>query len=368
MEIFHQLLQHVQALLPAVLWASIMASLCLGLLYMVVKLLGDIVNPCLMYSLWLLLGLRMFLWTKPFGIFDFSADIGAYFVFAWILGASITLARFCLLHAFYYRNILRHETKLPEWLHSLFMEVREEVQVKARPTLIVTKATTVPLLMGTFRPVMVLPVGLIKKENGENLRQILRHEMMHLRGGDIWFGWLWTIAISLHWFNPFLWLARRSLGLWREIACDWRTTGRMSDRDRLEYGRTLLVLAQSNSVSNWSGAACIAEKTGDIERRITMISKKFPTMKKRTFSNISLGLITILFFMATLCVPLFHVDLAIAATDETAEGDVPKIVKIEPKNEAKDVDPKKTTELRVTFDRDMFTGSYSWCGGRADFS
>lgn len=362
MEFFNQLLQYTQTLLPAILWASIMTSLCLGLLYLTTKLVGDIVNPCLIYALWLLLGVRMFLWTNPLKALDFSADVGTYIAFAWLMGSAITLARFCILHAFHYRDILRRETKLPEWLHSLFMEVREEVQVRARPTLIVTEATTVPLLMGTFRPVMVLPVNLARRENKENLRQILRHEMAHLRGGDLWFAWFWIVAISLHWFNPFLWFARRSLGLWREIACDWRTTDQMSERERLEYGRTLLVVAQSSSGSNWSGAACIAEKTCDIERRITMISKKFPKMKKRIFSNFSFGTIAILFFVGTLCFPLYHQSTAIAALED-ATNEAPAITKMEPKNGAKDVDPEKTTELRVTFDRDMDTGGYSWCGG-----
>lgn len=46
---------------------------------------------------------------------------------------------------------------------------------------------------------------------------------------------------------------------------------------------------------------------------------------------------------------------------------VPKIAKMEPENGAKDVDAEKTTELRVTFDRDMNTGGFSWCGGGEDF-
>ena len=45
----------------------------------------------------------------------------------------------------------------------------------------------------------------------------------------------------------------------------------------------------------------------------------------------------------------------------------PKITKMEPENGAKDVDADKVTEIRVTFDRDMNTNGYSWCGGPPSF-
>ncbi|MCL2743178.1 MAG: PDZ domain-containing protein [Planctomycetaceae bacterium] len=44
-------------------------------------------------------------------------------------------------------------------------------------------------------------------------------------------------------------------------------------------------------------------------------------------------------------------------------GGVPVIVKMEPANGAADVDAAVVKELRVTFDIDMNTGGYSWCGG-----
>lgn len=44
-------------------------------------------------------------------------------------------------------------------------------------------------------------------------------------------------------------------------------------------------------------------------------------------------------------------------------SNTPTVVKFEPASGAKDVDPESVTELRVTFDRDMDTGGFSWCGG-----
>jgi len=41
----------------------------------------------------------------------------------------------------------------------------------------------------------------------------------------------------------------------------------------------------------------------------------------------------------------------------------PQVIKMEPANGADDVDADAVVELRVTFDRDMNTDGYSWCGG-----
>ncbi len=43
-------------------------------------------------------------------------------------------------------------------------------------------------------------------------------------------------------------------------------------------------------------------------------------------------------------------------------SEVPKIVKLEPEDKAKEVDPETVKEIRITFDRDMNTTSWSWCG------
>jgi len=47
--------------------------------------------------------------------------------------------------------------------------------------------------------------------------------------------------------------------------------------------------------------------------------------------------------------------------------DAPVVVKMEPPNGAVDVDAAGVKELRVTFDIDMNTGGYSWCGGGETF-
>ena len=373
MDIFDSIGQSFPTIFPAVLLTSAMATLFLGLIFATTRLIGNRVNPRLIYILWLLLGLRMCLLVTPFEM-PFLTSIVKYLALGWAVGAVGIFSFYCLQYFRNYRDILRHETKLPEWLHSLFLEVRKDLKVPVRPTLIVTDTDCEPLLMGTFRPVVVLPQRLVEaNENSrELLRQVLRHEMTHLSGCDLWLAWLWTIAISLHWFNPLIWKAKSSFGLWREIACDWRVTSRMSDLERLKYGQTLLTMAQNSSSSIFNGAVFVSEKSCDIERRISMISKNFREMKSRFFSNFSLVIVAAVVFTATLCMPLSPETTALAADKiavdplKQAEQEPPKIIKMVPENGAKDVDPEVVKELKVTFDRDMNEGM-AWCGGGPAF-
>lgn len=54
---------------------------------------------------------------------------------------------------------------------------------------------------------------------------ILRHELAHYQRGDLWLGLLFHSLASLHWFNPFAWLAVRRLAESAEWSCDAEASG-----------------------------------------------------------------------------------------------------------------------------------------------
>ena len=58
-----------------------------------------------------------------------------------------------------------------------------------------------PVLIGIRRPFIVLPKGTVEAEDAE---LVLRHEFTHLKRHDLWYKWLYQLALCVHWFNPFL--------------------------------------------------------------------------------------------------------------------------------------------------------------------
>ena len=62
--------------------------------------------------------------------------------------------------------------------------------------------------LGLLSPRLILPDRAYTKEMLEN---ILRHELTHYRRRDVLCKWAAALTGCIHWFNPFVWIARRQL-------------------------------------------------------------------------------------------------------------------------------------------------------------
>jgi len=96
-----------------------------------------------------------------------------------------------------------------------------------------------PFVLGVFRPKIYLPSGLAENE----LEYILLHERTHIRRLDYLTRALAWLAVSLHWFNPLVWLAFRMAGQDMEQSCDEAVLGRMGRDVRGDYSQSLLRLS-----------------------------------------------------------------------------------------------------------------------------
>jgi beta-lactamase regulating signal transducer with metallopeptidase domain len=93
-----------------------------------------------------------------------------------------------------------------------------------------------------FRPVLVLPEGLAGALEPDELRQVLLHELAHVKRGDLILDWFPAIARLLFFFHPVAhWAAGRIL-LERELACDQAAIN-LSNHDAASYARMLVRVA-----------------------------------------------------------------------------------------------------------------------------
>lgn len=91
-------------------------------------------------------------------------------------------------------------------------------------------------ILGFIRPQIYIPLGLSQTVR----RHILAHERTHLEKGDHWFKMIGFVALSLHWFNPLVWIAYILLCKDIELACDERVVQFMELPERKEYSAALL--------------------------------------------------------------------------------------------------------------------------------
>lgn len=94
-----------------------------------------------------------------------------------------------------------------------------------------------PMLIGIARPRILLP----EMDLGdEELRFILKHELIHYKRKDIWYKFLVLVASAIHWFNPIVYLMAKVIDIQCELSCDGEVV-RAEDADtRLFYSETII--------------------------------------------------------------------------------------------------------------------------------
>ena len=81
---------------------------------------------------------------------------------------------------------------------------------------------------------------------------VIAHEQTHIRRRDHWWKPLGFLLLTVHWFNPLLWLGYILLCRDIELACDEKVIREMGSEQRADYTQALV----SCSVSRRSIAAC----------------------------------------------------------------------------------------------------------------
>lgn len=260
--------------------------------------------------------------------------------------------------------------------------------IRRVPELFATEKPVSPMLFGVLRPKIVLPESVLARLDPGELHMILAHELVHWRRRDTWVGWLQVFVQGLLWFHPFVWWANARIRHERECACD-EAVLRDAGCDRDGYGETLLRVltaarGRSLVMANMVG---VFERGSRLQTRLEEIMSFDPT--KRRFGWLSrLALVVAALVLLPMAVPSVNAEdeaKRIAARDEdraaaeatqavTKKKPMPKrpktnwpvIIESSPEIGATDVDPE-TTEISVTFDRDMDVGGYSWTGGGPNF-
>ena len=105
-----------------------------------------------------------------------------------------------------------------------------------------------PFVLGIIQPKIYLPYSV---DSGA-LAYVIAHEQAHIRRGDHWWKPLGFLLLTVHWFNPLLWLSYILLCRDIELACDERVIREMGNEQRADYTQALV----SCSVSRRSIAAC----------------------------------------------------------------------------------------------------------------
>ncbi|MEP6689551.1 MAG: M56 family metallopeptidase [Gemmatimonadaceae bacterium] len=115
--------------------------------------------------------------------------------------------------------------------------------------------SAMPMTWGVFRPVLLLPGG-ARAWPAWQRRNVLLHEMAHVRRLDCLTQLVAQLACAIHWFNPLVWVAASRLRVEREHACDDQVL--LAGSKASDYASHLLDVARSLRPATGTGLASVA--------------------------------------------------------------------------------------------------------------
>lgn len=93
-----------------------------------------------------------------------------------------------------------------------------------------------PFVLGIIRPKIYLPYHMDSREMGH----VIAHEQTHICRRDHWWKPLGFLLLTIHWFNPLMWLSYVLLCRDIELACDEKVIREMSNEQRADYTQALV--------------------------------------------------------------------------------------------------------------------------------
>ena len=127
----------------------------------------------------------------------------------------------------------------------------------------VSGAVESPCLAGLI-PAVYLTEDVLQADEAE---LILRHELTHLRHLDFLWSLCRTAAVTVYWWNPFIWLAAICSKRDAELACDEAVAAKLPESKRLAYARAILAQAPRKT-------AALSLAGPPVKERILFLTKK----------------------------------------------------------------------------------------------
>jgi beta-lactamase regulating signal transducer with metallopeptidase domain len=190
----------------------------------------------------------------------------------WLAAAVVLLIRKATVYQSFIRYIKAGLTPVSdiEILDRLFITA-EQAGIKRPVELCVNPLISSPLLIGFFRPCIVLPNADISKKA---FQYIVLHELTHYKRRDMFYKWLVQITACLHWFNPLVHLMSREITKACEFSCDEAVLAKMGSGNAQDYGKTLLdAMAAVGKYKENLGSVTLSENKKLLKERLGAIMK-----------------------------------------------------------------------------------------------
>ena len=111
-----------------------------------------------------------------------------------------------------------------------------DTAVRYKDNIFQSENVSFPFVLGIIKPRIYLPF----KMNGQDLEHVVAHEHAHIRRKDHWWKPFGFLLLTIHWFNPLMWMAYVLLCRDIELACDEKVIKELGNEQRGDYTQALV--------------------------------------------------------------------------------------------------------------------------------
>lgn len=185
----------------------------------------------------------------------------------WLLSAWFAVVLWQLLRLLRQRawlaRLLRQAVAPDEELARLVAGLAGDIGLRRAPAAVCVGGDCPLFVCGPWRPTLVLPSPLISTLGPAERRQVILHELAHVKRRDLLWGWTAEVARTVYFFHPLVWWVAYRLRLERELACDQLAMAH-SGHPPGDYAQTLVqVVSHASEQAGLQAAAISAQLTGN---------------------------------------------------------------------------------------------------------
>lgn len=205
----------------------------------------------------------------------------------WILGVVVMLS---FLTFSYIKTISRLKTATIYKNDEIIEFCVKNLGLNRNINIYISDQVNTPIVCGLINPRIILPINYT--DNVNELKHIILHELVHIKRLDYIIKPLSLLVLSIHWFNPVVWISFILCHKDMELSCDEKVIASFDKDIRKEYAYSLLNMSiKQNNLFN-GGFLAFGEK--NIEGRIkSIVDYKKPVFVVRLAGAIVLVVLSI---------------------------------------------------------------------------
>lgn len=224
-----------------------------------------------------------------------------WLVLAWLIGVLVFSIRFGANYLFL--SYLRYEGNQPadaHWRNKL-QTLKNQMGMTKAVQLLESAIAKAPMTFGHFKPVILIPLGMLASLPPDQVEALLLHELAHIHRHDFLINLLVGVLETLLFYHPAIWWLGARLRELREECCDDLVVAQGTSR--FTYAESLLAISQPSKIQLAMNAKSQSSHFSVRIRRL-LLPETLPQLPRPAISV----LVAILFIVTTAFGSLFAQD------------------------------------------------------------